>query len=151
MPYRKHSPSPLVFLSAWNMNARQFLHTAQGKCKHTDGPTLLLSLKYSTGKQHYMSAGYTNLCTNEERCTNPKMMAQHGVTTLWKQGCTPVTVHTSSVRHQHTQCYTMRTQRIFFRAFSSLVRQLPEYNSYRRDTPLTLPNYTIIFTWLVQR
>jgi hypothetical protein len=141
MPHRKHSPSPFGFPLCMKYECKTILHTAQGKCKHADGPTLLLSLKYSSGKQHYMSAGYTNLCTNEECCTNPKMMAQRGVTTLWKQGCTPVTVHTSSVRHQHTPCYTMRTHRIFFsRAFSSVVRQMPGYNSQRRGTARTLPN-----------
>jgi len=33
----------------------------------------------------------------------------------------------------------------FFRAFSSVVRQMPEYTSQRRGTVRTLPNYWIVF------
>jgi hypothetical protein len=32
----------------------------------------------------------------------------------------------------------------FFRTFSSVVRQMPGYNSQRRDTVRTLPNYLIV-------
>jgi len=33
----------------------------------------------------------------------------------------------------------------FFRAFSSVVRQMPTYNSQRRVTPRTLPNIFVLF------
>jgi len=39
----------------------------------------------------------------------------------------------------------------FFRAFSSVVRQMPGYNSQRLGTASTLPSYAIIFTHLVHR
>ena len=38
-----------------------------------------------------------------------------------------------------------------FRAFSSVVRQMPGYNSQRRGTARTLPNSAIIFRRLVHR
>ena len=66
MPLPKTFPKSFRFPVRMKYECKTILHTAKGKCKHTEGPTLLLSLKYSTGKQHYMSAGYTNLCTNEE-------------------------------------------------------------------------------------
>ena len=39
----------------------------------------------------------------------------------------------------------------FFRALSSVVRQMPGYNSQRRSTARTLPKWGIIFTQLVHR
>jgi hypothetical protein len=39
----------------------------------------------------------------------------------------------------------------FLPALSSLVRQMPGYNSQRPDTARTLPSWAIMFTWLLHR
>ena len=47
---------------------------------------------------------------------------------------------------------TLRLPRLWiFRAFSSVVRQMPGYKSQRRGTVRTLPNQAIIFTRLLHR
>jgi len=99
-----------------------------------------------------MSAGYTNLWAHEECCTNPEMMAQAlrydiMVARLHTNHCT----HVISTSSAYPVLHDANTHTLVFRAFSSVVRQMPGYNSQRRGTAGTLLNYAIIFTRLVQR
>jgi hypothetical protein len=145
---------PLILL--WSMLCRDFLLNQQGtKLKNSHNqewqyfPSKYMALSYmkdmiainslsDSGSRHFTDSDVSkdsNSYSNLDQCTHSV-----GYVFFFCRLCTFIVMCTLSCRF----CFHPVPWLRFFRAFSSVVRQIPGYTSQRRGTARTLPNSWIV-------